>query len=145
MGQAAQAQDVTFDRAFTRFGLCRQRAGGENLASHAQVYRNVRAERRFRKHAGPHLSGSSGKREVVVRRRILPANFLLARNQEQSPFLACDHISPGDTMSREQKVAAVEAYLNCFATKDLSKVPLAEDATFEGPLVGKLAGRQTIK
>ena len=48
-------------------------------------------------------------------------------------------------MSREQKVAAVEAYLNCFATKDLSKVPLAEDATFEGPLVPKLAGRQTIK
>ncbi|HEX4164275.1 MAG TPA: nuclear transport factor 2 family protein [Bryobacteraceae bacterium] len=48
-------------------------------------------------------------------------------------------------MSREQKVAAVEAYLNCFATKDLSEVPLAEDATFEGPLVPKLAGRQTIK
>jgi hypothetical protein len=48
-------------------------------------------------------------------------------------------------MSREQKVAAVEAYLNCFAMKDLSKVPLAEDATFEGPLVPKLVGRQTIK
>jgi SnoaL-like domain len=48
-------------------------------------------------------------------------------------------------MSREQKVAAVEAYLNCFATKDLSNVPLAEDATFEGPLVPKLDGRQTIK
>ena len=48
-------------------------------------------------------------------------------------------------MSREQKVAVVEAYLNRFATKDLSTVPLAEDATFEGPLVPKLAGRQTIK
>ena len=48
-------------------------------------------------------------------------------------------------MSREQKVAAVEAYLNCFATKDLSEVPLAEDAMFEGPLVPKLAGRQRIK
>ncbi len=43
-------------------------------------------------------------------------------------------------MSREQKIAAVEAYLNCFTTKDLSEVPLAEDATFEGPLVPKLAG-----
>lgn len=48
-------------------------------------------------------------------------------------------------MSREQKVAAVEAYLDCFATKDLSQVPLAEDVTFEGPLVQKLSGRQTIK
>ncbi|HTW67237.1 MAG TPA: nuclear transport factor 2 family protein [Bryobacteraceae bacterium] len=48
-------------------------------------------------------------------------------------------------MSREQKVAAVETYLDCFATKDLSKVPFAEDATFEGPLVPKLTGRQTIK
>jgi ketosteroid isomerase-like protein len=48
-------------------------------------------------------------------------------------------------MSREQKVAAVEAYLDCFRTKDLSKVPLAEDVTFEGPLVSKLTGRQTIK
>ena len=35
-------------------------------------------------------------------------------------------------MSREQKVAAVEAYFNCFATKDLSKVPLAEDANDRG-------------
>jgi hypothetical protein len=35
--------------------------------------------------------------------------------------------------------------LNCFRTKDLPEVPLAEDATFEGPLVPKLSGRQTIK
>ena len=41
-------------------------------------------------------------------------------------------------MSREQKVAAVEAYLDCFETKDLSKVPLAENVTFEGPLVYRL-------
>jgi ketosteroid isomerase-like protein len=47
-------------------------------------------------------------------------------------------------MSREQKVAAVEAYLDCFATKDLSKVSFAEDVTFEGPLMPKLTGRQTI-
>jgi predicted ester cyclase len=48
------------------------------------------------------------------------------------------------SMSREQKVAAVEAYLDCFATKDLSKVPFAEDVTFEGPRMPKLTGRATI-
>jgi hypothetical protein len=37
-------------------------------------------------------------------------------------------------MSREQKIATVEAYLNCFATKNVSEIPLAEDATFGGPL-----------
>ena len=47
-------------------------------------------------------------------------------------------------MSREQKIAAVEAYLDCFATKDLSKVSFAEDATFEGPRMPKLRGRQII-
>ena len=47
-------------------------------------------------------------------------------------------------MSREQKVAAVDAYLDCFATKDLSNVPLAEDVTFEGPRMPKLTGRATI-
>src|SRR5580698_5318614 len=47
-------------------------------------------------------------------------------------------------MSREEKVAVVEAYLDCFATKDLSKVSFAEDVTFEGPRMPKLTGRQTI-
>ena len=47
-------------------------------------------------------------------------------------------------MSREENVAAVEAYLDCFETKDLSRVPLAENVTFEGPLVGTLAGRQSV-
>jgi hypothetical protein len=48
-------------------------------------------------------------------------------------------------MSREQNVAAVEAYLTCFETKDLSKAPLAENVTFEGPLVGTLSGRPTVE
>jgi hypothetical protein len=48
-------------------------------------------------------------------------------------------------MSREQNVAVVEAYLECFETKDLSRVPLAENVTFEGPLVGTLTGRQAVK
>jgi hypothetical protein len=46
-------------------------------------------------------------------------------------------------MSREQKIAAVEAYLNCFVTKDLSKVSFDEDVTFEGPRMPKLTGRPT--
>ena len=48
-------------------------------------------------------------------------------------------------MSRDQKVAAVEAYLDCFKTKDLSGVALNENVTFEGPLVGTLTGRQSVK
>jgi hypothetical protein len=47
-------------------------------------------------------------------------------------------------MSREEKVCLVEAYLDCFATKDLSKVSFAEDVTFEGPRMPKLAGRATV-
>jgi len=47
-------------------------------------------------------------------------------------------------MSREQKVAAVEAYLDCFVTKDLSKVPFAEDVTFEGPRMPKLTERPMV-
>ena len=47
-------------------------------------------------------------------------------------------------MSREEKVAVVEAYLDCFISKDLSKVSLAEDVTFEGPRMPKLTGRPTV-
>ncbi len=47
-------------------------------------------------------------------------------------------------MSREEKVAVVEAYLDCFATKDLSKISFAEDVTFQGPRMPKLTGRATV-
>ena len=47
-------------------------------------------------------------------------------------------------MSREEKVAVVDAYLDCFATKNLSRVSFAEDVTFEGPRMPKLAGRETV-
>ena len=47
-------------------------------------------------------------------------------------------------MSREEKVAVVEAYLDCFVSKDLSKVAFAEDVTFEGPRMPKLAGRPMV-
>lgn len=47
-------------------------------------------------------------------------------------------------MSREHQVAVAEAYLDCFAKKDLSQVSFAEDVTFEGPRVPKLTGRPTV-
>jgi hypothetical protein len=47
-------------------------------------------------------------------------------------------------MSREEKVALVEAYLNGLAGKDVSKVPFAVDVTFEGPCVPPLAGREAV-
>jgi hypothetical protein len=50
----------------------------------------------------------------------------------------------GEVMSREEKVAVVEAYLDCFATKDLSKISFAEDVIFEGPRMPKLTGRATV-
>jgi hypothetical protein len=56
----------------------------------------------------------------------------------------CDYEQAKNAMSREQKVAAVEAYLDCFVTKNVSQVPFAEDVTFEGPRMPKLTGRQVI-
>lgn len=47
-------------------------------------------------------------------------------------------------MSREQNVAAVEAYLKGLANKDLSKAPFAADVTFESPLTSKLTGRDAV-
>jgi len=43
-------------------------------------------------------------------------------------------------VSREEKVAVVEAYLRGLAGKDISKIPFAANITFEGPRVGKLIG-----
>jgi hypothetical protein len=50
----------------------------------------------------------------------------------------------GEAMSREEKVSVVEAYLDCFVSKDLSKLSFTEDVTFEGPRMPKLAGRATV-
>lgn len=47
-------------------------------------------------------------------------------------------------MSREDKVAVVDAYLKGLAGKDISKVPFAMDITFEGPRVPPLAGREAV-
>lgn len=47
-------------------------------------------------------------------------------------------------MSREENVTVAEAYLNGLASKDLSKIPFADDITFEGPRVPMLVGRQSV-
>ena len=47
-------------------------------------------------------------------------------------------------MSRSENIAVVESYLSGLARKDLSSVPFAPDISFEGPLMPKLAGRETI-
>jgi hypothetical protein len=47
-------------------------------------------------------------------------------------------------MSQSENIAAVESYLKGLASKDLSSVPFASGITFEGPLIPKLAGRETI-
>jgi hypothetical protein len=47
-------------------------------------------------------------------------------------------------VSREEKVAVVEAYLRGLAGKDISKIPFAANITFEGPRVGKLIGRNAV-
>ena len=47
-------------------------------------------------------------------------------------------------MSRSEKIAAVESYLNGLVRKDPLSVPFAPGMTFQGPLMPKLAGRETI-
>jgi SnoaL-like domain len=50
----------------------------------------------------------------------------------------------GESVSREEKVAIVEAYLRGLADKDISKVAFAANIAFEGPRVGKLIGRNAV-
>jgi SnoaL-like domain len=47
-------------------------------------------------------------------------------------------------MPRSENIDVVESYLKGLASKDLSFVPFASGITFEGPLMPKLAGRETI-
>ena len=47
-------------------------------------------------------------------------------------------------MQRSENIAVVESYLKSLASKDLSSVPFASGITFEGPLMPKLTGRETI-
>ena len=47
-------------------------------------------------------------------------------------------------MSQSENIDVVERYLKALVSKDLSSVPFASGVTFEGPLMPKLAGRETI-
>lgn len=41
-------------------------------------------------------------------------------------------------------IETVESYFGAIRAKDLSRVPLAEDVTFEDPLTPKLSGREAV-
>ncbi len=62
--------------------------------------------------------------ELMVRR-----SSVLTSTSVDSVHL-CDYDQANNSMSREQKIAAVEAYLDCFVTKNVSEVPFAQDVTF---------------
>jgi len=47
-------------------------------------------------------------------------------------------------MLREEKIKLVETYLESLLNKDLSKVSLADNVTFEGPRMPRLTGRQSV-
>lgn len=47
-------------------------------------------------------------------------------------------------MNREEKIKLVETYLQSLLDKDLSKISFADDATFEGPRMPKLSGRNSL-
>jgi hypothetical protein len=50
----------------------------------------------------------------------------------------------GEPLSKSKNVAVVESYLKSLVTKDLVDALFATDITFEGPLMPKLSGRETI-
>ena len=76
----------------------------------------------------------------------LPSIAGLKWRAGKSSIAKFPHLSSerGESLSREQKVAVVDAYLNCLLTKDLSKVRFADDVTFEGPRMPKLVGKQSV-
>ena len=47
-------------------------------------------------------------------------------------------------MTRSEQIAVVDRYFNGLVHKDLTSVPFADNISFEGPLMPKLTGRETI-
>ena len=43
-------------------------------------------------------------------------------------------------MSRNDKIAVVETFLNCLASKDIAQLPIEPDLTVQSPLIPKLGG-----
>jgi hypothetical protein len=66
------------------------------------------------------------------------------KDLRMSSFIVYAEPYLGEPMPRSENVAVVESYLNGLASKDLSSVPFAPGVTFEGPLMPKLAGRETV-
>lgn len=48
-------------------------------------------------------------------------------------------------MSRDDKVAVVEAFLSCIASKDLTRLPVDPDLTVQSPLIPKLGGQAAME
>ena len=46
-------------------------------------------------------------------------------------------------MTREEMVSVVESYINGLGSGDFSKVPFAEDVSYESPLSPRIQGRET--
>ena len=48
-------------------------------------------------------------------------------------------------MSRDDKVAVVEAFLSCLASKDLAQLPIEPDLTVQSPLISRVGGAPAMK
>jgi hypothetical protein len=48
-------------------------------------------------------------------------------------------------MSRNDKIAVVETFLNCLASKDIAQLPIEPDLTVQSPLIPKLGGAPAMK
>ena len=48
-------------------------------------------------------------------------------------------------MSRSDKVAVVEHFLSCLATKDLAQLPIEPDLTVESPFIRRVGGAPAMR
>ena len=48
-------------------------------------------------------------------------------------------------MSRDDKVAVVETFLSCLASKDLAQLPIEPDLTVQSPLIPRVSGAPAMK
>jgi hypothetical protein len=48
-------------------------------------------------------------------------------------------------MARSDKVAVVESFLGCLASKDLAQLPIEPDLTVQSPLIPKVGGAPAMK
>jgi hypothetical protein len=48
-------------------------------------------------------------------------------------------------MSRTDKIAVVESFLDCLVSKDLARLPVEPDLTVESPFIAKVGGGAAMK